>query len=128
MYHLHLCIEETRAKKVEPPSLQYTCHIAPPTRNEQRATPLSFRFSADKLKIRFAHPSHIWFLLLLFAKDTKIISSLSTRGGRSENAVKRWDDLLLYNHMLQHPPTIHTNTTLGLGCVFTIVWYTSILE
>ena len=66
MYHLtkcialgNTCIEETRAKKVEPPSLQYTCHIAPPTRNEQRATPLSFRFSADKLKTRFAPLSHL---------------------------------------------------------------------
>ena len=51
---IKLYIEETRAKKVEPPSLQYTCHIAPPTQNEQRATlPPSFSNSADKMKIHF---------------------------------------------------------------------------
>ena len=58
-------IEEGKAKK-SPSPLQYTCHIAPPTQNEQRAALLlTFRFSADKLKIHL----HLGFFGVIFGKD-----------------------------------------------------------
>ena len=124
----YTCIEETGAKKIEPPPLQYTCHIAPPTRNGQRATPLSFRFSADKLKTRFPPSPSYLVLLTIICRRHMIISCVQGEG------VLRmlWNDGMIYCFIITcclHPPTIQQLWSIyGPWLCVTFVWCRSILE